>query len=143
VPPLIKFSDPDFGTMYFEHGCWHAQYPSVETPILVRDGQDGPDTTLRIAALEAVRNIRLLEQRGREYLSGHQAPVHQMTLASVEVFRPASEWAHQEDKSRSRFTANETLTQQPLVSITFEIAGDRNVVDVIFLDSMPFDFEYH
>jgi hypothetical protein len=106
-------------------------------------GKTAPNTTLRIAALEGVRNIRLLEQRAREYLSGHQAPVHQMTLASIEVFRPASEWAHQEDKSRSRFSGNETLGQQPLVSITFEIAGDRNVVDVIFSDSVPFDFEYH
>jgi hypothetical protein len=131
--PPITLSDPDFGIMYFEHGCWHAQYPSVGIPILLRDGRDGPDATLKSRAVEAVRSIRLLEERGREYLNARLAPVHQMTLASLEVFRPATAWAH----------ADETLTNEPLVSITFVIAGGRNVVDVTFLESTPFDFEYH
>ena len=128
--------------MHFEHGCWHAQFPGVGIPIVLSDGQDGPDSTLKIRAVEAVRNIRVLEERGREYLRASQAPVHR-TLASLEVFRPASEWAHQAPESSDRFAVDDILAGGPLVSITFVIAGDRNVVDVIFFDTTPLGFEYH
>jgi hypothetical protein len=119
--------------MYFEYGRWCAQHRITgDLPILLRCDRGAPDAEMRVAALAAVHNITLLEQLGRAYLAALPDPRPRLNLWSLEVFRLVSEW-HREE------LIPEGL---PLVSVQFEISGDANVVDVIFRNNKPIEFDY-
>jgi hypothetical protein len=69
MPTPISFSDPDFGVVYFQHERWSASHSGTGVPIFFYCGQNGIDQGLRTEAIVAIRKVRILEQRGREYLA--------------------------------------------------------------------------
>jgi hypothetical protein len=59
-----------------------------------------------------------------------EQPWPALTLAAIGVFRPAAGWLGRK-------------ATDPVVSLEFAIGGDRNVVDVAFIDGEPVDWDYH
>jgi hypothetical protein len=61
-----------------------------------------------------------------------RVPPSNLTLEGVEVFVPDSEWLRRHQ-----------LPSKPMLTLTFGIAEDRNVLDVTFHGSEPVALEYH
>src|SRR5262249_11019240 len=115
-------------------------------PIFVEAGKDGPDATLRRVALATIQGLLDLESRARSFLE-NTAPPDQpwppLTLLAAQAFRPPADWVRREVSPSHPAAAQAILEGAPVVSLEFSIAGDRNVVDVVFFDGEAIAGEYH
>ena len=140
-----EVTDPDFGTLKFQSGAWHGAIASRGVPIFFRCGRRGLDAGLREAGRQAIRDLAGMEGRARDYLTAVAKDKRWpgLRLAAVEVSRPASEWVRENVAPEHPAAAAAILRGTPIVSLEFEIAGDRNVADVIFLDGVAVGWDYH
>ena len=101
--------------------------------LVVRAGRRGPDVRLRAAAVHARRNVAVLEQRARGYLATEaerEGPWAPLTLTAVDVFRPSGRWWARGHGDLA-------------CVLWFAIDGDRNVIEVVFVQDVPVAWDYH
>lgn len=136
--------DPDLGLLRFERRAWRGK-TSTELPFFLRAGAIGPDAELRKTALHALQALKHLERVARAFIESDATndPWRALTLGYLEVLRPAPGWIPNRaapdfvDLQRTNFGG------APVVSLSFTIAGDRNVLDVVFVQERPVACDYH
>jgi hypothetical protein len=113
--------------------------------MLLAAGRRGPDEVLCQIGRETLAQLAALEAGARRYLAGtgRSQSWPALTLSAVEIGRPAAEWVRHEIAQGNPRAAEMILQGVPVVSLQFEIVGDRNVVDVIFLYGVPVAWDYH
>ena len=141
----LEIRDPSLGILRFDRLAWRGDTRSG-VPIFVEAGKDGPDASLRQAAVTTIQRLPELESRARAFLertAPPERPWPHLTLVAAEVFRPHADWVRREVAPSHPAAAQAILGGAPAVSLEFAIAGERDVVDVVFFENEPVAGEYH
>ena len=85
-----------------------------------------------------------MEARARDYLAivAKDKPWPALKLAALDVLRPATAWVRDHVAIQNPVAAAAILSGAPIVSLEFEVAGERDVADVIFLNGVPVGWDY-
>jgi hypothetical protein len=140
-----EVTDPDLGVLKFKDRAWCGQILARGVPILFRSGPRSLDPDLRIAGVQAVRELTEMETRARDFLEtvARDKPWPALRLTGVEVLRPAPAWVRHHVAVEKPAAADTILGGEPIVSLEFQVSGDRNVADVILLKGVPVGWDYH
>jgi hypothetical protein len=139
-----EITDPELGILTFKNRSWRVR-TAGGLPMLLVAGRRGPDEALCQIGRETLAQLAALEAGARRYLAGtgRSQAWPALTLSAVEIGRPAAEWVRNEIAQGNPRAAEMMLQGVPVVSLQFEIVGDRNVADVTFLYGVPVAWDYH
>ena len=124
-------------------GC--GQAAALGVPMIFHSARLGPDPAMRTSALRAIRELAEMEVRARDYLASvtTNKPLPGLRLAAVQILRPVAEWVRREIAPENPTASDAILSGAPVVSLEFEIAGERDAADVIFFNGVPVGWDYH
>lgn len=139
-----ELATAELGTMTYDGICWRGQPESSGVPIVLWCGPSGPDDRMVSVAASAVARLPEFEASARRYVGGSSLPDTRMgKLSAVVVQRPDPEWTRRELAPRDQPSADAILAGEPTVTLEFEIVGERNVLDVMFVGDTPVDSDAH
>ena len=140
-----EIQDGDFGILVFDGHFWRGASASAKIPIFFKAGREGIDASQQEAALQAIRDLAQMQSVAREFLTTDEGrdPWPTLKLSAIEVVRPARDWVRNMVAKQNPEAASAILDGAAVVSLQFEITGDKNVVDVVFLRRLPVAWDYH
>lgn len=117
---------------------WRASLPvgGKTLWIMITAGAKGPDHALIALAESVIVDVARLEGAARVFIRDY-APEYAtkvLTLAGLDFQYPDAGWMP---------NGGVVPLDEPMFGLQFQIAGDRNVLDVNFVNGQPIEADYH
>jgi hypothetical protein len=127
--------DTPLGPLTRQGEWWHGLLPNGGRTLHLRFRTEASaplDTLVGFVQQSLKRLDQLVHQAQTFALRGARATPSTLELVGLEMSVPGPEWLRRHH-----------LPVEPMLTLTFAIADDRNVLDVVFHDAEPIAFEYH
>jgi hypothetical protein len=134
-----RFIHPDLGELIHDGTAWRTA-AGAEFFVSIYGTRPGPDERLVTLATSVWNSLGEFEKSARGFVEA-RAPKFVSSLGRLggaDFLFPDKDWLRQERALVPGLTTND-----PVFSLTFELHGDRNVLDVTFAFERPVHVDYH
>jgi hypothetical protein len=134
-----RFIHPDIGVLVYDGVAWRTPISS-DLFVSLYSSRQGPNERLVKLASSVWSRLGEFEQAAREFIAASAQSYFSSLgkLGGVDFLFPDKAWVRQEGGAVQGLS-----TADPVFALSFELHGDRNVLEVVFVFERPVLVDYH